>query len=182
MVAEKISPHEIVRVFTEGRKLPSLRSRELTYIFDAISNICMVADEAGHDIIMVGRHSAMTKYNNSRPDYERDLTPISLSLVLTTYCELGIDNENKKRHLRRPGHDWDLVCDGSDEAIAAIIREVMETGGDSISWKGDLVKYKWIKGYLVVVIYKIEKGRRVVGTAFVCKPGNEGKYLPKDHK
>jgi len=32
------------------------------------------------------------------------------------------------------------------------------------------------------VIYKIEKGRRVVGTAFVCKPGNEDKYLSKIRK
>jgi hypothetical protein len=177
MVTEKISPHQIVRVFTEGRKLPSLRSCELTYIFDAISNICMVADEAGHDIIMVGRHSAMTKYNNSRPDYERDLTPVDYrSLVLA--CEYGLD-EGKLRHINVPKHDWELVCDGSREEIERIVKEVMETGVDGIpQGNGVFVKYKLINGHFVVVLYIIHNAQRRVSTAFVCKPKLEKKYIP----
>ena len=177
MVAEKISPHEIVRVFTEGRKLPSLRSLELTYIFDVISNICMVADEAGHDIIMVGRHSNMRLLNNERTDYERDLTPVDYgSLVLA--CEYGL-NEGKLRHIDVPKHDWELVSDGSREEIERIVKEVMETGLDGIPQPNNvLVKYKWINGYFVVVLYVIINGIRRVSTAFVCKPALEKDYIP----
>ena len=176
MVAEKISPHEIVRVFTEGRKLPSLRSRELTYIFDAISNICMVADEAGHDIIMVGRHSSMRLLNNERTDFERDLTPVDCTSIALA-CEYGLDDENKKRHVKRADHFWELVCDGTWEEIKRIIDLVLETGRDGVLKNGDRIKYLWIKGYLVVVKIRDVNGSRRVPTAFVCVPGTELEYL-----
>ena len=85
----------------------------------------------------------------------------------------------KKKHVLRPDHYWELVSGETWDQVVDIIDDVMKTGADGNTEGDGKSKYKYYEDHLIVVKYGFDEGINKIGTAFVCKPKNKGRYIPK---